>query len=30
MTETLEMNRRQFVVTTAAVGGGLALGRIRM
>ena len=26
MTETLEMNRRQFVVTTAAVGGGLALG----
>ena len=26
MTNKLEMNRRQFVVATAAVGGGLALG----
>ena len=26
MTNRLEMNRRQFVVTTAAVGGGMALG----
>ena len=26
MTNRLELNRRQFAVTTAAVGGGLALG----
>ena len=26
MTDRLELNRRQFVVTTAAVGGGMALG----
>ena len=26
MTDTLEMNRRQFAVTTAAVGGGMVLG----
>ena len=26
MTDRLEMNRRQFVVSTAAVGGGMALG----
>ena len=26
MTKQLQMNRRQFVVTTAAIGGGMALG----
>ena len=25
MTKHLEMNRRQFVVTTAVVGGGMAI-----
>ncbi len=29
MTKHLEMNRRQFVVTTAVVGGGMAIGAVR-